>query len=101
MHGSVMPVNETYVVYKYTGIPRNVIEHTLLDHSLKYLKLTNFIVMVCRKKPVSLTFAIQFRSYQACGKWFLGSNQPLCKIVQIHLAASSFPALPSPWLLCV
>jgi hypothetical protein len=68
VHGSVMPVNETYVVYKYTGIPRNVIEHTLLDHSLKYLKLTNFVVMVCRKKPVSLTFAIRFRSYQACGK---------------------------------
>jgi len=80
-----------------------MIAHTLFDHLLEYLKLTNFIVMVCGGKVASInaTILIGLKSYQVCDMSFLGSNQPLCKTAQIHSVASSFPVLRSPWLLRV
>lgn len=105
MHWSVVPVNKTYVVQRINNVCQagDMITHTSFYHLLEYLKLTNFIVMVCRKKVVSINAAILIglKSYQVCEMSFLGSNQPLCKTAQIHSVASSFHVLRSSWLLRV
>jgi len=54
-----------------------------------------------QQEAVSPSIAIDLKSYQVYGMSFLDSNQPLSRTDRILPAGSSFPVLPSLWLLRV